>query len=330
MTQAPIRRLASALAVGIALGSGPAVAQGPLNIVATIGMIGDLAGQVAGGCAQVTTLIGDGSDPHLYQARPSDLRALQAADLILFAGLGLEGQLAAVLDRLGTSGRQVLAVSPAAAPPETLIPADEAGGTEAVDPHLWMDAALWSGILPAIARAVGDLRPDCADDAAAAAAALAGELAALHGWIADSVATIPAAQRQLVTAHDAFAYYARAYGLVETAIQGLSTEAEASIADIVAVAELVIDSAVPAVFVESTINPRTIQALVAEVAARGGTVEIGGALYADAMGSAGTPEGSYIGMLRHNTLTLVTALGGAPAPWPEALEGWAAAWNIRP
>jgi manganese/zinc/iron transport system substrate-binding protein len=155
------------------------------------------------------------------------------------------------------------------------------------------------------------------------------QLDALHRWIEASVATIPEAQRILVTAHDAFNYYGRAYGIEVAGIQGISTESEAGVNDIRAMVDVVVERQVPAVFIESTINPRTIQAVIDAAAQRGQEVRIGGQLYSDAMGAPGTPGGTYIGMLVENTRTIVTALGGAPLPLPGELAGWADEWGVE-
>ncbi len=141
------------------------------------------------------------------------------------------------------------------------------------------------------------------------------------------MANIPEDLRVLVTAHDAFNYYGRAYGIEVEGIQGISTESEAGIADIRAMAATIAEREVPAVFIESTINPRTVQAVIDAARERGHEVELGGELFSDAMGAPGTPEGTYIGMLRANTATIVQALGGTPAPWPEALSAWAERWE---
>jgi manganese/zinc/iron transport system substrate-binding protein len=218
-----------------------------------------------------------------------------------------------------------VAVAEAGVPAEALIATTEAGG---VDPHVWMDARLWAGTAPVVAEAIAGLRPDCAEAVAARAADYGAALEALHGWVAASVATIPEGQRVLVTAHDAFAYFARAYGLEVVAVQGISTEAEPSIADIRATADAVIEAGVPAVFVETTINPRTIEALVEAAASKGHAVAVGGTLYSDAMGEAGTAEGTYIGMLHANTLAITRGLGGTPPPLPAALAAWAAEWGL--
>jgi manganese/zinc/iron transport system substrate-binding protein len=289
----------------------PLAAEEPLQVLATVGMIGDIAAQVGGDCTIVTTLIGPGADPHLYTPAPSDLRSLQRAELILYGGLHLEGQLGEVLAKLGQS-RPVVAVSELAVPE-----ADRLTASGLPDPHVWMDPGLWAGTVPVIAATLSELRPDCAEAIAANAAGVSARITALDEWAGITLATIPEGYRTLVTAHDAFAYFGRAFGIEVAAIQGISTTSEAAIADIDAVAARVVETGVPAIFVESTINPRTIEALVQAVAAKGGKATIGGQLYSDSMGAADTPDGSYIGMIRHNVETIATALGGTPAPWPE-------------
>ena len=292
--------------------------------VATVGMIGDVARNVAGDCVAIETLMGPGVDPHLYQASAGDVRLFQRADAILYAGYSLEGQLGEVLDRLGES-KPAVAVAPASIDPADLITVQDIYG---IDPHLWMDVALWSRIAPTIADTLAEVVPDCAEAMRANAEDYRRQLAALDDWITASVASIPADQRVLVTAHDAFAYYGRAYGIDVRGIQGISTEAEAGIKDIRDVVDLVVELAVPAVFVETTINPRTIQAVVDAAADRGHEVRVGGELFSDAMGAPGTAEGTYIGMLRANTLRIVTGLGGEPAPWPAELRPWAERFGV--
>lgn len=294
------------------------------RIVATIGMIAEPASAIAGACATVEAMMGPGIDPHLYQPSAGDVRRLFDADAILFAGHNLEGQLGEVLARL--EGRKpVLAVSEAAAPVDQLILAD---GASYPDPHLWMDAALWSRIAAPIADITAELAPDCGPTAQGAAAAYEAELAALDIWIRRSIDTIPPAQRVMVTAHDAFAYYGRAYGIEVIGIQGVSTESEAGIADIRQMVNLVVERRIPAIFVESTINPRTVEAVIAAAAERDHQVALGGELFSDAMGETGTAEGTYIGMLHANTVAVVTALGGTPAPLPRELGAWAQRWGL--
>ncbi len=316
---------AAALAPMLALTSPAGAGEAPLQVLATVGMIADIAQTVAGDCAAVSTLMGPGVDPHYHSATPSDVRAIAGADLILYVDRTLEERLADVLD--GFRDRiPTLGLAQASLDPADLLDDPDAPGR--IDPHLWMDVSRWARIAPVIAGAIAEQRPDCAAAMDDNVADLSGQLDALHGWVGAAIASIPEGGRILVTAHDAFFYFADAYGIeASEAIEGLSTAAEASIADIRAVAEFVIERRVPAVFVETTVSPRTIEALVAEVRARGHDVAIGGELFSDAMGDDGTPEGTYIGMIRANTLTITQALGGTAPDWPAALAPWAEAWD---
>lgn len=319
----------SKTAVGLALcgflwaGEG-AAQEKPLSVAATIGMIADVAAEVGGDCVEVDALIGPGLDPHLYQATAADVARLQDADAILYAGFGLEGQLAAVLERFGQM-RPTLAVSPASVPEDRLITIE---GYAGVDPHLWMDPALWALTAPSIATFLGELLPDCAEAMAERADRYRSEAEALAGWIERAIASIPEDQRMLVTAHDAFGYYSRAYGLDQIGIQGISTESEASVADIRETADAVAEAGVPAIFVETTINPRTVEAVIEAAAERGHALSEGGALFSDAMGDLGTPGGTYLGMIYENTRTITKALGGTVPPLPAALADWAARWDL--
>lgn len=298
--------------------------EAPLEVMTTVGMVGDVARRIGGECASVESLMGPGTDPHVYQASAGDVRALQNADMILYSGYSLEGQLGRVLERFGRS-KPTLAVAEAGVEREQLI---EVGGDDAVDPHLWMDAGLWSGIIPPIVEAFSEQRPACAGTFQANGEAYARALSALDEWIDESVSSIPERQRVMVTAHDAFNYYGRAYDLEVNGIQGISTEAETGIADIREMAASISERGIPAMFIESTINPRTVQAVIDAARQRGHEVRIGGQLYSDAMGSDDSFEGTYIGMLYANTRVIVDALGGTPAPLPEALDEWAAQWRL--
>ena len=327
-----IRRGMKALAmsgvVAASMLAGPLQAQSdePLRAVATIGMIGQVAERLGGECVAVTTLMGPGVDPHLYRASARDVATFQKAEVILYAGYSLEGQLGEVLAHLSET-RPTVSVSEAGIDEDQLIHVQ--GGAYSVDPHLWMDVSLWSRILPAIVTTLSDARPECAADIADNADSYADEMAALDEWIKASIATIPEAQRILVTAHDAFNYYGRAYGIEVAGIQGVSTETETGVADIRAMTDVVVERGVPAIFIESTINPRTVQAVIDAAARRGQEVSIGGQLYSDAMGEAGTADGTYLGMLYANTRHIVEALDGEVLPLPEALEDWAERWQVN-
>lgn len=295
-----------------------------LTAVATVGMIGDVVQQVGGTCVAVTTLMGPGVDPHVYRASATDARELQAADVIFYAGLSLEGQLSEVLERL-SERRPTVAVSELAVPEDLRVRTDDG---YSVDPHVWMDVSLWARTVDVVRETLSLLAPECATAMGARAASYREQLAALDQWVRDSAASVPPEQRILVTAHDAFYYYGRAYGFEVHGIQGISTEAEAGLADIRAVTDLVVERGVPALFVETSINPRNIEAVQAAVRARGREVAIGGELFSDALGAAGTWQGTYIGMLVHNTKTIVEALGGRVAPLPPALREWAERWQV--
>mgnify|MGYP002278873840 CR=1 FL=1 len=303
------------LVMGLSLTSALASATtSPPPVLATTGMIADLAERVGGECIAVTGLMGPGVDPHLYQPSAADVRRFQHAELVLYNGLGLEGQLDPVLKRFGQR-RVTLAVAEAAAtngPRQTLPSADG----RSVDPHVWMDARFWAQAITPVSQALADVAPDCAQAIEARAQRYRRELLALDQWMAESIATIPSAQRILMTAHDAFGYFGRAYDIEVRGIQGISTSAEAGVGDIQAMATLILERQVPAVFVESTINPRTIEAVIEAVRERGFRVKKGGMLYGDALGQPGTPVDTLVGMLSYNVQTITQALGGTPRPLP--------------
>lgn len=314
-----------AASAALALSAPVSAQEAPLNVLATVAMISDVAQNVAGECGTVSTLIGAGVDPHYFSATPADVDKIAASELIFYVDPALEERLANVLGRFRERTPTVALAS------TTFDTADLLAGEEPgeMDPHLWMDVSRWARIAPVIAEAIAGQRPDCADAMAANVASLSVQMDALHDWVVAAIASIPEGNRMLVTAHDAFEYFSDAYGIeASEAIEGISTASEASIADIREVAEFVLETRVPAVFVESTINPRTINALVAEVQSLGHDVVIGGELYSDAMGDEGTAEGTYIGMIRANTITITEALGGTVPDWPEALDDWAHAWDI--
>lgn len=302
-----------------------AFAQKPTNVVTTIGMIGNVIEVVGADCVAVTSIMGPGTDPHLYKASARDVQSFSRADIIFYSGYTLEGQLGDVLDRFAEQ-KPTVAVSPSAINPDELISVDSAYG---IDPHLWMDVSLWAKIIPTITEPLSELNPDCADTFSNNANAYQAQLEALHNWTHEAIGSIPETQRLMVTAHDAFSYYGRAYNIEVTGIQGISTESEAGIADIRNMADLVIDRNVPAIFVESTINSRTVQAVVNAAKQSGHNIIIGEELYSDAMGETGTFGGTYIGMLYTNTKHITEALGGQVPPLPAELEDWATTWGVE-
>jgi len=279
-----------------------------LNVIATVGMIADVAANLGGSCVTVTALMGAGVDPHLYTATERDVERLFETDLILYAGLNLEARIVDVFEQIRDGlGKPVIAVSEAV--PADLILTEP--GTDATDPHVWMDAELWQYAADAIRDALIAALPDRAAYITANAADYAEQLAALHVDLLEQIATIPAEQRVLVTAHDAFQYFSRAYGIEVYAPQGITTEAEVGVQDIRATIDLLVERGIPAIFVETSINPDVIEAVQAGAVDRGHGVVIGGELFSDALGETGTPEGTYIGMMRHNLNTIVAGLTGA-------------------
>lgn len=267
-------------------------------------MVGDAAVRVAGSLGVVETLMGPGVDPHLYKASESDVRKLSEADVVLYNGLHLEGKMGDILVKLARS-RPVVAVSETIPENELREPPEFAGQ---YDPHIWFDVSLWARTLEPIAVALAEKAPQHAATFQANAAAYAGELAELDSWAKARVLEIPEDQRVLVTAHDAFGYFGRRYGMKVIGLQGISTLSEAGLKDVERVVELVVTEKIRAIFVESSVPRRTVESVVEACRAQGHEVKIGGQLYSDAMGAAGTPEGTYVGMVRANVNTLVEAL----------------------
>jgi manganese/zinc/iron transport system substrate-binding protein len=310
--------------VGMPDGEFPDTFQGeyPFLVVCTTGMVADVVRHVGGEHVSVleadgekikqggthiriVQLMGEGTDPHLYKASPGDLSRLDTADLIFYSGLHLEGKLSDLFERMAQR-KPTFAVAE---------PLETAGDSRLLsvadgyhDPHIWFDVSLWSETLDVVAEELAQFDPDHAADYWANAKTYREELAELHTYCQQQIATIPEKRRVLVTAHDAFHYFGRAYGLKVMAIQGVSTGSETSTKHIDELVEFIISRGIKAVFIESTINERSIQVLIDGCQARGQTVKIGGELFSDAMGKPGTAKGTYVGMVHHNVDTIVRAL----------------------
>lgn len=281
-------------------------------VVCTTGMIADLARAIGADDIRTVQLVRAGIDPHLYTPTRDDVRRLAAADLILYNGLLLEGRMSDALQRLGSGGKRVVAVAETL--PKEMLMADPDQGNQP-DPHVWMDVSLWAMVAEHVRDELTTLLPESADAIHQRCAELLDQVQILHDAIQAAVATIPDEQRVLVTAHDAFGYFGRAYGIKVRGIQGFSTESEAGLRDINELVDFLVERKIAAVFVESTVSDRNVRALVEGTRARGHALEIGGELFSDSTGPEGTPEGTYPGMMEHNARTIVTALGGT---WPEA------------
>ncbi len=321
----PARWLAALCLAAAAIGCGPAgggdrTAAGPpdagdrrpgtpVRVVATVGMVADLAREIGGDRVEVTTLVGPGIDPHSHRPSRDDVRRLLEADLVLANGLGLEGRMLDALDRAAAAGVRVRRVAEGI-DAARLLPA--AGFPGVFDPHAWMDPGVWRDAAELVHEELRAIDPEGGERYAAGAATLAADLGALAAYADRVLASVPEPQRILVTAHDAFGYLGRRHGYEVLAIQGLSTESEAGVRDIERLVDLLVERRVPAVFIESTVSERNIRALQAGAAARGHEVRIGGSLFSDAMGPEGTWEGTYRGMIDHNVTAIARALGGDP------------------
>ena len=300
--------LAAALAAAL-LAAAPeaARAEARYRIVATTGQVADIAREVAGDRAEVVQLLGGGVDPHLYKLTRSDVAALMGADVIFYSGLLLEGKMTDALVRVANAGKPVVPVTQGI-PEELLLEPKEFQGQ--YDPHVWFDPTAWVHTVDEAARALSEYDPEGAEAYTANAAAYKDEIMAAHAYAEEVLATVPETSRILVTAHDAFNYFARAYGFEVRGIQGLSTESQAGLREIEAIVDLLVERDVPAVFTEASVADRNVRALIEGARARGHDVRLGGQLFSDTPGAPGTYEGTYIGMLDHNATLIAEALGG--------------------
>lgn len=282
------------------------LSQRQIRAVTTVGMITDIVRNVGGQRVSVTGLMGPGVDPHLYKATEGNVILLLEADVVFYNGLHLEARMGEVLERMQGRTRTV-AVTDYIDRSLLLAPPEFEG---AYDPHVWFDVALWMKAVERVRDTLMEMDPASAHLYRANAEAYLAQLADLHAYVKAQAGRVPAGQRVLITAHDAFNYFGRAYGFEVRGLQGISTATEAGTADVQRLADFIAERRIRAVFVESSVSPRTIEAVQAAVQARGFDVRIGGQLFSDAMGDEGTPEGTYIGMVRHNIDTIVGALLG--------------------
>ncbi|MFW6322886.1 MAG: metal ABC transporter solute-binding protein, Zn/Mn family [Guyparkeria sp.] len=289
---------------------GTAQAGERLEVVATTGMIADAVREVGGDRVEVRALMGPGVDPHGYRQTRSDIVAMTRADLVLWHGLYLEAQMEGFLEKLARR-QSVVAVAESLPREDLLAHADH---DDRHDPHVWMVPELWSQVVLVVRDALVEARPESAETFRRNADAYLDELDRLADYAREATATVPAEGRVLLTAHDAFGYFGRAYDFEVVGIQGISTQSEAGLSRIRALVDMLVDRDVQAVFVESSVSDRNIRALIEGAASRGQEISLGGELFSDAMGPDGSYEGTYIGMIDHNVTTITRALGGeAPA-----------------
>ncbi|MCC2667767.1 MAG: troA [Armatimonadetes bacterium] len=296
--------LAGALS-GCEQGAAGNIATRKVRVTTTIGMIGDTVRNVGGERVDVTALMGPGVDPHLYKASEGDISRLQGADVIFYNGLNLEGKMADLFVKMAGSGKPTVAVSDGIDKSKLREPPEFHGH---YDPHVWFDVSMWAQTIDPVVQALTKLDPTSKDLYEANARSYRQKLDELHRECGERMAAIPKAQRVLVTAHDAFGYFGRAYGVEVVGLQGISTVSEISLKDVQRLVDTISTRRIKAVFVESSVPKRSIEAVVQGCEARGHAVKIGGTLFSDAMGAAGTDAGTYPGMVRHNVETIVGAL----------------------
>ncbi|MFT4177314.1 MAG: zinc ABC transporter substrate-binding protein [Luteolibacter sp.] len=280
-------------------------ASAQIRAAATTGMVADLVKQVGGERVIVDQLMKPGVDPHLYKPTAQDASRLARADVIFYSGLMLEGRMGDLFSRLGRSGKKSYPVTESVDESQLLEPSEFEGH---YDPHLWFDVNLWSQTVPTIVKGLSEADPQSKDLYQKNGEALQAKLRELHVWCEQKAAELPPEKRVLVTSHDAYNYFGRAYGFKVVGLQGVSTVTEAALADMSSLVKLIRDEKVNAIFVETSVNPAAIKRVSQDAG-----VKIGGELFSDAMGEPGEIKdghdvGSYEGMVRYNMTTIVNAL----------------------
>ncbi len=277
---------------------------GKLKVVTTTTMITDLVRNIGGDSISIQGLMGSGVDPHLYKASEGDVSKLSNADVVFYTGLHLEGKLVDVFEKMGKSTNTIALAD--------VLDKNKLIGSEYFasnyDPHIWFNIQYWKQLTNYLTTELSKLDPDNTGYFEANKTAYLKKLDTLESDIKSTIAKLPDEKRILVTAHDAFNYFGEAYGFEVVGLQGLSTATEAGVQDVQNLAKLIIDKKVKAIFVETSVPKRTIEALQQAVLSKGFEVAIGGTLYSDALGNAGTEEGTYLGMFRYNVDTIVEAL----------------------
>lgn len=289
----------------VGCGSNEEANNGKLNVVTTTSMITDLVKNVGGDMINIQGLMGAGVDPHLYKASAGDVTKLATADIIFYNGLHLEGKLVEVFEKMGSAVKSQVALGEHL-DKNTLIGSDYFASN--YDPHVWFNIQYFQQFVSAVVDELSAKDPKNSEQYKANGKAFHMKLEALEAEIKEVIETLPKEKRILVTAHDAFNYFGKSYGFEVVGLQGLSTATEAGVQDVQRLSQYIIDKQVKAIFIESSVPRRTIEALEAAVQAKGHDVTIGGSLYSDALGNEGTVEGTYIGMFTYNVNTIVNAL----------------------
>ncbi|SFX08821.1 manganese/zinc/iron transport system substrate-binding protein [Thermoactinomyces sp. DSM 45891] len=297
--------LISALCFTLLVGCNQSLSKSESNkiqVTTTTGMIADIVKNVGGTHTEVSALMGTGVDPHLYKASQGDIRKLDQSHLIFYNGLHLEGKMTDVLSKIGKN-KPVTAISDKIDRAKLLEI-----GANLHDPHIWFDVQLWMSATEVVRDTLIKQDPSHKADYEKQAADYLAKLKQLDEDVKKQVNSVPKEQRVLVTAHDAFSYFGKAYGIEVVGLQGISTAAEYGLKDVQNMVDLISKRKIKAVFVESSVPKKSIEAVVEGSKQKGHEVKIGGELYSDAMGKAGTPEGTYIGMVQANVAKIVNSL----------------------
>ena len=292
------------LLIGCSPPSSPVENTGP-RLVATTTLLADLARQIGSGAIAVDCLMGPGVDPHLYQASTGDVQKIQNADFILHTGLHLEGKMGDIFTSLKQGGYQIICLEDGLNP-ASLLPSSP--GSAMYDPHIWFSISLWKEGAAHLANQLSAADPDNAAVYQQNAAAYSKELDALDAYIRSRIEELPKTRRILITAHDAFRYFGAAYGFEIHGLQGIATDAEAATSTIIHLADFIVSNEMNAIFTETSVSPKAMEALKAAVEARGHVISIGGALYSDSLGDSSSGADTYIRTFRANIDTIIDAL----------------------
>jgi manganese/zinc/iron transport system substrate-binding protein len=296
--------LVAVFAAGCGGSDGAGASESKVQATTTTTMITDLVRQIGGDRVEVTGLMGPGVDPHLYRASQGDVTALRDADVVFYNGLFLEGQMEDILEK--TSEQKPAVQVTRDMPEEELLGSPQYEGQ--FDPHVWFDATLWKTTVDPVVEQLSEIDPDGASQFEQRGEEYKQQVEELHSFVEEEISSIPEGQRVLVTAHDAFNYFGRQYGMEVRGLQGISTEAEAGSRDVQELADFLVENEIKAIFVESSVPPRNVEAVQAAAQDSGWELEIGGELYSDAGGDEGTEAETYTGMFRENVETITEAL----------------------
>lgn len=287
----------------IACNSNKQTKEKPL-IVCTTSIIGNTVSDLVDSNIVVKSLMGPGVDPHLYKVTQGDLQLLTNADIIIYNGLHLEGKMVEILDKIGRQ-KTVLAIADGIDSSQFINTSGFVGG---IDPHIWFDVELWVSGTRYLAKELEKHIPQQASQLQKNCQLLTQKYIDVHHWTINQIKRIPEQRKVLVTAHDAFGYFSRAYNLPVKPLQGISTVSEYGLKDVLEMVNFLIEKDIPAVFVESSVSDKSLKAVIEGCSEKGHKVKIGGALFSDAMGEKGTPKGTYVGMIQHNVSTIVSGL----------------------